>query len=376
MTTCDKEMTIKNDHGEFPLCSLYINPTKYCNLGCSHCWVSPPRKESLDGAGEEMSMGEIIGIVKEAKKLGMNYVKLTGGEPLLRRDIGELLEFCAGSDIEVDIETNGTLISEAAAKMLKRNKVRSVSVSLDSPFEEKNDAFRGKKGAFRQAVHGIMALVDEGIFPQVIISLHRNNMKDMLYFAELMARLGVRAIKINNIIPLGRGAAMKDQGTSLTVKEVLQFRKEADRISEALGVFLYLDLPMAFLSLDKIKAGGCGICNIKSILGILSDGSVSICGIGYLDEGLVFGNVRKNPSALGDIWRGNKVLRSIREDIPDKLEGVCGLCVFRKRCMGSCRADVYHNTGSLTASYWFCQEAYEEGLFPSTRLVPEEIRTG
>jgi len=374
MTACDKIKPGEEGDNENPLCSLYINPTRYCNLACRHCWVSPPRRESLDGSGDEMSMDEIKAIVEEGRKLGVRYVKLTGGEPLLRRDIGVLLEFCASSKIEVDIETNGTLINEETAGMFRETGVRNVSVSLDSPYEEKNDAFRGQKGAYRAAVQGIMRLVDEGLAPQVIVSLHRDNMNDMYYFADLMERLGVRNIKINNIIPLGRGASLRETGSIPTVKEVLAFAGKADEIGNSLGISLYLDLPMAFISLDRLKAGRCGVCNIKSILGILSDGSVSICGIGYLDEGLIFGNVRKEPALLGRIWRENSVLASIRKDLPEKLEGVCGMCVFRNRCVGSCRADVYHNTGSLTAPYWFCQEAYDGGFFPRTRLVPDEIK--
>jgi len=374
MTNCDIKAPMPSPDDEFPLCSLYINPTRFCNLACRHCWVSPPRKASLGGGDGEMSIREMIEIIKEGVKLGVSSIKLTGGEPLLRKDIVELIEFCSGDGIGVDIETNGTLITEGTARLLKDKRVAHIAVSLDSPFEEKNDAFRGIKGAFRGAVHGIMSLIDEGLSPQVIISLYRDNLRDIAYFLDLMGKLGVRDVKINPIVPLGRGSALWDEGAVPGVGEVLEFSKKLEVLETFFDGMIYLDLPMAFRPLDKLKAGMCGLCAIKSILGILSDGSVSICGIGYLDKGLLFGNARNDPSVLGKIWREHPVLKSIREDIPAKLEGVCGICVFRNRCLGSCRADVYHNTGSLTAPYWFCRMAYEEGLFPSTRLIPEEIR--
>ena len=71
--------------------SLYINPTKYCNLRCRHCWISPPNKDELKEGDKELSIEEIINVVKEAEKLGLSSVKLTGGEPLLRKDISVLV---------------------------------------------------------------------------------------------------------------------------------------------------------------------------------------------------------------------------------------------------------------------------------------------
>jgi len=317
----------------------------------------------------------MINIVKEAKKLGLDSIKLTGGEPLLRKDLKELLEFCAVSDIEARIETNGTLISKKVAKMLKKYKVGQVPVSLDSASEERHDFFRGQKGAFSRTIKGIENLRDEDIPVQVIISLYKENLKGFRYFLRLMQKLRVNSVKINTISPLGRGIGL--QGTEFvpTIKETLDFSKRLPKIRRGFERFLFLDIPMAFKSLEELKYRGCGICAIKNILGILSDGSVSICGIGFMEEDLLFGNVREDPSLLKEIWLNNPVLNRIREDIPSNLEGICGICVFRRRCLGSCRAEAYHHTKSLTSPHWFCQEAYDQGLFPSTRLIPEALRT-
>ncbi|MGB2662320.1 MAG: radical SAM protein [Candidatus Omnitrophota bacterium] len=355
--------------------SLYINPTKYCNLCCKHCWVSPPTREKLEKEDEELSIKEIISVVKEARKLGLNSVKLTGGEPLLREDVKELLEFCASSGVETMIETNGTLITKDTARMFKKFKVGHISVSLDSASARTHDFFRGKKGAFKSTIKGIENLRDECFPPQVIMSLYKGNLEGFSDFMRLMRRLEVNDIKINTISPLGRGAGMQDKGLTPTAKEILEF---GERLKEITGHFkgsVYLDVPMAFRSLEELDGRGCGCCKIKSILGILSDGSVSICGIGYMDDRLVFGNIKDDPAVLKEIWNNNPVLRQIREKIPSKLEGVCGMCVFKKMCLGNCRAEVYHNTGSFFSPYWFCQEAFDEGLFPSTRLIPEALRT-
>ena len=352
--------------------SLYINPTKYCNLRCRHCWVSPPQGESAKE--EELSIDEIINIVKEAKKLGLRSIKLTGGEPLLKEDIERFLEYCASSDIEVIIETNGTLITRELARSFRKFRVGHISVSLDSSSPELNDFFRGKKGAFKCAVRGIENLRDEYFSPQVIISLYKENLTGFGDFIRLMQKLGVRDVKINTISSIGRGADLQNQGQAPAVREILDFSQRLNDIAADFDGSIYLDVPMAFKGLEELDGRGCGICNIKSILGILSDGRVSFCGIGQVDESIVFGNVKDDPSVLKDIWDNTKVLQQVRKEIPSKLEGVCGICIFKNRCLGSCRADVYHNTGSLFAPYWFCQEAYDEGFFPSTRLIPEELR--
>ncbi len=374
MGLCDKRNTDSGIPGK-DLTSLYINPTRYCNLRCRHCWISPPLKESLDD-DEELSTGEIVAIIKAAKELGLKDVKFTGGEPLLRKDIGELLRFCHDEDIKVGIETNGTLIDGKMASAIKKYKAFYISVSLDSHLEEMNDHFRGRKGAFKRALAGIRALVAEGVFPQVIISMYRENFADIIGFIESMWELGVNNIKLNTISPLGRGAELHERGEVPSVRELLEFAEKLEGIRRSYRGLLYLDIPVAFKSVEEVRTGICGVCNIKNILGILPDGSVSICGIGHIDEKLVFGTVRKDPSKLGHIWRENALLNRIKKEIPFNLEGVCGICVFRNRCLGSCRAEVYHNTGNLFAPYWFCQEAYDNGFFPSTRLVPEALRAG
>lgn len=354
--------------------SIYLNPTKYCNLACKHCWVSPPYSEKLSGESGELTIDEMIAIVKEARGLGMGGLKLTGGEPLLREGIERLLGFCSATGVTVWIETNGTLVTEKMAEAFVKYDVRDISVSLDSHIEERNDHLRGRKGAFRKAVCGIKNLVAAGMAPEVIISFYRENMEDFGTFLGYMAELGVRMVKINVISPVGRGAVLMKSGVVPSVKETLDFYREMRSRYTSFSGDIVMDIPMAFKDLDEIKGNRCGTCALRNILGVLSDGSVSICGIGFVDESMLFGNIRKDPSLIKGIWETNPILKQIREEVPAKLEGVCGECVFRNACLGDCRAEVYHNTGSFTAPYWFCQEAYDAGLFPSTRLVPKERR--
>jgi SynChlorMet cassette radical SAM/SPASM protein ScmF len=363
----------RTELSEYPLSSLYINPTRYCNLCCSHCWVEPPVEGESPEEFSDMSNDQMIAIVSAAIPLGLSSIKLTGGEPLLRKDLEGLLNFCKASGIEIFLETNGTLVNKDVARMLSACGVSAVSVSLDSATEEINDRFRGKKGAFTGAVDGIKNLIDVGIHPEIIITLHRENMTDFKSFTRFMHELTVRDVKINIISPLGRGERLRDDGIAPSVTEVLEFNDNVDDMRGPYAGRLYVDVPAAFKKIEEIKKSGFGRCGIKNILGILSNGDVSLCGIGYLEESLVFGNIKDDPAAIKEIWLKEPFLGDLRRSIPVELEGVCGKCVFRRSCQGGCRAAVYHSERSLTAPFWFCQEAYDAGMFPATRLIPEEL---
>ncbi|MBD3296948.1 MAG: radical SAM protein [Candidatus Omnitrophica bacterium] len=357
---------------KYRLNSIYLNPTRYCNLACRHCWLSPPVGEDRVEYPDELTIAQMNAIVRSAREAGLSSVKLTGGEPLLRKDIGLFMKECHASGVAVTVETNGTLIDESMADLMSECRVEHVAVSLDSRHADVHDRLRGREGAFQATVSGIHRLLSRGLDVQVIMSLYRENLEGFTDFLEFLSGTGVSDVKVNTITPVGRGEGLHDQGDVPAVAEVIAF---AGSIQQKRGAFrgkVYMDIPPAFKSIDELKTGGgCSACAVKSILGVLSDGRVSLCGIGYMAEGMIFGDLREDPGSIVDIWDNEPVLKRIRAEMPDSFEGVCGKCVMKSSCLGSCRAEVYHNTGNLMSPYWFCQEAYEEGLFPRTRLMPE-----
>jgi radical SAM protein with 4Fe4S-binding SPASM domain len=110
---------------------------------------------------------------------------------------------------------------------------------------------------------------------------------------------------------------------------------------------------------------GCGVCGVLGILGVLADGSYALCGIGTSLPEMVFGNAAQD--ALEEVWSSAPVLTQLRAGLPRQLTGICGRCIMRARCVGSCVAQNYYRTGSLWASFWYCQLADDAGLFPDTR---------
>jgi radical SAM protein with 4Fe4S-binding SPASM domain len=106
------------------------------------------------------------------------------------------------------------------------------------------------------------------------------------------------------------------------------------------------------------------------LLGILADGRVSFCGMGYRARDYVF--MRADAPSLDEVWNDDPQLQEVRRLLPAGLQGVCANCVARSACQGGCRAEAYEIYGSLTAPSPACQQLYEAGLFPVQRLVSRD----
>jgi len=130
------------------LCVLHI--TNLCNLKCKHCYASAGNE-----LNNELTYDEIIDIIDQLAEMNINYITVSGGEPLARKDVYEIIQYIKSKNINVMITTNGTLIDEEVVKKLKELKIDSVQVSMDSHIPEIHDKFRGVEGSFDRAVQAI-----------------------------------------------------------------------------------------------------------------------------------------------------------------------------------------------------------------------------
>jgi SynChlorMet cassette radical SAM/SPASM protein ScmF len=352
-----------------PLQTIYFYLTEGCNLRCRHCWVEPPH-QSAKKQYPTLDPKLFRHILEQARPLGLTSVKLTGGEPLMHPLIGEILKILRAEKIRFSVETNGVLCTPAIARDLFRSGMFHVSVSLDGADADTHEWVRGVKGCFDAALQGIRNLVAAGIRPQVIMSLMRRNVEQIEPLVRLAESLGASSVKFNIVQPTARGVKMHQAGETLTIEELLILGDWVEnRLSCTSTLPLLYSHPAAFLPLGKMfgKSNvGCGICGIHGILGVLGNGSYALCGIGETVQELVFGDSAKD--SLADVWSGNSVLREIREGMPRKLEGVCGDCLMKGVCLGSCIAQNYYRSGNLWAGHWYCEEAKARNLFPVTRL--------
>jgi len=354
---------------KFPLRGLYFYITDSCNLKCQHCWISSKYKKSK--SNKELNFDLFCKIIEEAKPLGLNFVRLTGGEPLLHSQIGKIINHVEENDLVLDIESNGTLITSEFAKMLGKIKKKNIAISLDGVNAETHDFFRGVKGSFKKTIGGILNLTNAGINPELIICVSKTNksqIQDMIKFAE---DLHLRSLNFKIIAPIGRGEEIFSKDVNLAIKELIKlgewFENELIPRSKIPVTFGHPPVFKKMSALFGSQKVSCNICGIKNILGVLSDGEYALCGIGTMEKELCFGNAKIYD--LASIWLNNSVINEIRDGLPDKLKGVCAICAMKKVCIGSCIAQNFYLKKDLWSPFWYCDEAYKLNMFPKTRIL-------
>jgi SynChlorMet cassette radical SAM/SPASM protein ScmF len=359
----------------FPLNQIYFYLTEGCNLACRHCWIDPKfQAKGRKGKGPDalsLEFDLFTSIIAQAKPLGLTAVKLTGGEPLLHPDIRRILEHLREQDLGVTVETNGVLCTKEIAKDIASCKNPFVSVSLDGVDAATHEWVRGVAGSFRAAVRGVKNLVAAGIHPQIIMTIMRRNQDQMKAMVLMSQDLGAGSVKFNIVQPTARGKRMYEKGETLTMPDIVATGQWVEEIlAPAARIRVYYSHPPVFRPMGRIfgnEADGCGACGILGILGVLGNGSYALCGIGETVPELVFGHAAKD--RLEDIWKDSPILRELREGMPMRLEGICGQCIMKGLCLGSCVAQNFYRSRNLWAGYWFCEEAREQGLFPESRLA-------
>lgn len=360
---------------------VFWEATKACKLVCKHC-----RAEAVD----KPLPGELSG--KEAKSfveslLGFGdpppVLIVTGGDPLMRSDIYELLEFAAGAGLRVGIAPSVTpLLTSDAIRRLDAAGVRSVSISLDGAKPETHDSIRGVSGLFRRTVEVLKELAETGFMVQVNTAVMRSNVEELADVAYLLTDLGVRVWEVFFLIRVGRGAELEDitppeyedvmhflyevsmHGITVRTVEAPFFRRvvlwrRRDRGDDPveryrLGV-LYVVLSKRLRELmgeptQPSKAQTLSTRDGKGVIFVAYNGDIYPSGF----TPYKLGNVRSE--SIVEVYRNNPVLKKIRAA---EFRGRCGLCEFRDLCGGS-RARAYATYGDVLAEDPAC--IYEPGV--------------
>jgi radical SAM protein with 4Fe4S-binding SPASM domain len=258
---------------------------------------------------------------------------LSGGEPLLRKDIGEIIQYGSALGLRMAIGTSGTLIDRGVAKKLHEYGISSVAISLDSPTPELHDRFRGLKGAWQKAVRGITSCRSEGIQVQINTTVSSENFSELHGIVSLGRDLGVNNFQVFFIVPVGRAAGSKSPDPA---RYEAMIRDVVTTVARP-GISVRPTCAPQFMRIAR-ESGlkypdwqkGC-IAGL-SYCRICPDGEVTPCP--YLP--VSGGNVRKTP--FNDIWTKSPVFKSLRD--PDAILGKCGSCEYRNVC-GGCRARAY-----------------------------------
>jgi SynChlorMet cassette radical SAM/SPASM protein ScmF len=350
-----------------PLTSLYMYIAGSCNLACRHCWISPTY-EPDNSQGQFLKLEYIKKAVAEAKPLGLQSVKLTGGEPMLHPQIRELIEWLDSQGIDIIIESNGTLINNNLAKFLKsKPNMHFISVSIDGATAATHEALRGVPNSFTKAISGIKSLVKAGFKPQLICTLHRGNMHDIEAVTALAEKLGCGSVKFNMIQTMGRGENFSAT-QKLSIVEIINLYQMIEKNkTEKSSIAVHFDIPPAFRAIKTFLNDQNGHCNVLNIIGILASGKISLCGVGISVPELIYGDIAKQN--MRSIWLKARGLNKLRVLIPNHFKGICAECLHHWSCLGACIAQNYHEKKQLNGSFAFCKNAHEKGLFPASRLL-------
>ncbi|HWQ80203.1 MAG TPA: radical SAM protein [Anaerovoracaceae bacterium] len=320
------------------------NTTKKCNLNCVHCY----RESGMDvDTGKELTTEEGKKLIGEISKAGFRLLILSGGEPLLREDILELVGAAREARLMPAMGTNGTLLTREIADELFKAGLKGVAVSIDSLDEKYHDEFRGQQGAFDKTQEGIENALSAGLRVQINMTVTEKNQEEFGKLVSYYENKGVQAIHPFFLVPTGRALSMEEDSLKETayysmIRRVLNLQNST--ALELKPTCAPQFMPMAKeMGLSQRFTKGCLAGTAYCC--ILPEGQVHICP--YLP--VEAGNVREKP--LDEIWESSPVFLELR-DIKN-YGGACGKCGYAGIC-GGCRARAYYYNGSYLAEEPWC----------------------
>jgi len=352
-----------------PLTSFYLYLTTGCNLACRHCWITPNFTKGELSPGQYLDVNLLHQAVAEAKPLGLNSAKLTGGEPTLHPQFMEIVDLLTAEGLRLTMETNGTLIDADLALHLKqKSTLWHVAVSLDGAIAETHDSFRNVVGSFHAALNGLKNLVAAGFRPQVIMCPHHGNIHEVEELVKLAVEAGAGSVKFNPVTRSGRGIGMHERGEALFYDEVMEFsRFVTNELQKRTPIALHIGLPPALSNLRYLMQSANARCSIHNILGILGDGRMALCGIGRNVPELCFG--RLGQDSIMEVWTSHPMLIHLRKILQGPYPGICGDCIHAQTCLMHCVAQNYLDTGNLESPAALCREAVSRNVFPDSRRI-------
>ncbi len=314
---------------------IAINLTRRCNLACSHCYLDADGLTSVPH--DELDSTEIKHLLDEITlHHEQAMVVLTGGEPLLRKDLEDICAHGRESGLMMVIGSNGSLLSERRVKSLKQAGVMGIGISVDSLDAQLHDRFRGQPGSWNKTMAGIEYCRKHALGFQIHFSITDDNyheISDIVSFAELS---GARTVNFFFIICAGRAESMNRISTvnyEASIKQIIQCQEQYPDLiirPRCAPYFKRIAWQMAPDSrLNRISGReGDGCIAGSSYCRITPEGDVTACP--YIEQSV--GNIRHQSFAT--IWSSAAEFIALRNP---ELKGKCGRCEFRKLC-GGCRA--------------------------------------
>jgi radical SAM protein with 4Fe4S-binding SPASM domain len=339
---------------------VFWETTAGCNLACVHCRRSQATQQRQSG---ELTTADATTFIRSLASLGSPVLVFSGGEPLQRPDLFELLAIARDAGVPAALATNGTMIDDGIAQQIAASGVRRVSISFDAADAASHDQFRGVRGAFDASIRGFTALRSAGVPMQINTSVARHNFQRLDEMHELAVALGAEALHLFMLVPVGCGLGLSDESLlspaeyeatldwlcdrtaigSISMRatcapQIVRVasdwkRKHNDKQSD----------PASLARVSELARSGC--LAGRSVCFVSHRGEVYPCG--YLPWSA--GNVRD--TTLSTIWSASDLFAKLRD--PAALQGKCSCCEFGKVCRG-CRARALGVTGNVLSQEPAC----------------------
>jgi len=352
--------------------------TQACDLACLHCRAcAQPLRDRL-----ELSTFEAKRLIDEVAALRAPVFVMTGGDPLKRPDIYELVRYCHDSGVRASLTPSATpLLTKAAIRKLTESGLARLAISLDGSTAELHDNFRKVAGSYDCTLNAVRWARELGLGVQINTTITRHNLHDLNNLIALMERLDIVLWSVFFLVPTGRGSSIDlisaeefekvfeklyetAQRVSFDIKSteaqhyrrfLLQKRVEDRKPGSGHKLLPFLGVSSA----DGIGRAPKGINDGKGFVFVSHRGEVYPSGFLPISGG----NIRTQ--SLGDIYRNSPLFRELRDET--LLEGKCGRCEFKEICGGS-RARAFALTGNAFAQEPCCVHE------PRRKTAPEPKR--
>jgi len=345
------------------------NITRRCNLKCVHCYAHAKDLSFKN----ELSTKEGKILLDDLAQFGVPVILFSGGEPTIRKDLPELAAYAVSKGMRAVISTNGTLILQKMARVLKDIGLSYVGISIDG-MEEINDRFRGVKGAFKAALEGIKNCKDAGIKVGLRFTINKFNVNEIPEIFELLEDMEIPRACFYHLVYAGRGTNLvhddlSHDETRSTVDLIMDHTKrlhDMGKPKEILTVDNHADGPYLYLRLLKENPR-----RAEDVLELLkmNQGNSSGIGIGCVSwDGQVhadqfwrhhsFGNIKDRP--FSEIWTDTSepLMKKLKEK-KKHVTGRCATCRWLDICAGNFRVRA-EATGDLWAPDPACYLTDEE----------------
>ena len=318
------------------------NTTNNCNMFCAHCY-----RESGEKAQGELDTAQAKKLISEVAKAGFKIMIFSGGEPMTRDDIYELIAYAKEMGLRPVLGSNGSLITPKAAQKLKEAGLAGAGISLDSLNKDKHDKLRRLDGAWELAVAGMKNCINAGIRTQIHTTVMDWNAGEIENIMDFAVEIGASAHHIFFLVPTGRGEEIVDQALKRDEYEEILVRimKKAQTVPievkptcapQFMRVAKQLGMDLRF---SKGCLAGISYCIISP------KGDVQPCAYMKME----IGNVKDTP--FDEIWRDNETFKILRTE---NYKDGCGNCGFKNKC-GGCRARAaYYHKGDYMAEDPLC----------------------